>query len=549
MDTHGPARADDSAMVDIDNIVPTHGYNELPVVGLGGSAGSIPALTSFFRTVPANPGVAFVVVVHLSPEHDSALDDVLRRATSMPVVQVRGSTRVEAGTVYVIPPRKVLRVFDGSLQLGELPADRPGRVAIDLFFRTLADTHGPHAVAVVLSGADSDGATGIKRIKERGGLTIAQDPQEAQHETMPQAAIATGMVDWVLPVAEMAQRVLDYVSLESRLALPPEEGPPLPDAPPAAVAEKTLRDVLSFLRTRTGRDFGNYKRATILRRIGRRMQVNGVAALADYVGCLRTRPGEAGALLQDLLISVTNFFRDADCFTALEREMPALFRGKSVNGCVRVWVAGCATGEEAYSVAMLLAEHARTLEAPPSIQVFATDLDEDAIAVARDGLYPAAIAADVSDERLRTFFVKEHRGYRVRRELRETVLFAVHDVLKNSPFSRLDLMSCRNLLIYLNREAQQRVFETAHFALVPDGRLFLGASETVDDDSPLFFVLDKKHRLYAPRPLSRATMPMPSALGPLSRPSDGLPGSAAGAPFRGPNCISRCWRRWRRRRC
>ena len=529
MDTSGPARAENSATVDIDNIVPTHGYNELPVVGLGGSAGSIQALTSFFRTVPANPGMAFVVVVHLSADHDSALDEVLRHATSMPVVQVRGSTRVEAGTVYVIPPRKILRVFDGSLQLGELPPDRPGRVAIDLFFRTLADTHGPHAVAIVLSGADGDGATGIKRIKERGGLTIAQDPQEAQHETMPQAAIATGMVDWVLPVGEMARRVLDYVSLESRLALPPEDGPPPADAPPAVVAEKTLRDVLSFLRTRTGRDFGNYKRATILRRIGRRMQVNGVHDLGEYLHCLRTLPGEAGALLQDLLISVTNFFRDADCFAALEQEMPSLFRGKAANGCVRVWVAGCATGEEAYSVAMMLAEHARRLDDPPSIQVFATDLDEEAIAVARDALYPSAIAADVSEERLRIFFVKEHRGYRVRRELRETVLFAVHDVLKNSPFSRLDLMSCRNLLIYLNREAQQRVFETAHFALVPDGRLFLGASETVDDDSPLFFVLDKKHRLYAPRPLARATMPVPSALGPLSRAPDGLP-AARGAP-------------------
>ena len=324
---------------------------------------------------------------------------------------------------------------------------------------------------------------------------------------MPRSAIATGMVDWVLPVAEMGRRVARYVASGSHLRLP-EVGPEgsAPSGSPQGPGEQELRDVLNLLRARTGRDFARYKRATIIRRIARRMQVNEVQDFGDYVSCLRTRPGEAEALLQDLLISVTNFFRDAECFAALEREIPALFEGKAANGALRAWVVACATGEEAYSVAMLLAEHAARLPAAPTVQVFATDLDEQAIRVAREGVYPLSIAADVSDERLRRLFTKEHRGYRVRRELREQVLFAAHDALRDAPFSRLDLVSCRNLLIYLDRDAQRRLLETVHFALLPTGRLFLGASETVDDDSALLLTLDKKNRIYAPRPLPRANV-------------------------------------------
>ena len=504
-------------VADLDtSAIPDRGYSLQPIVGLGGSAGAIPALVSFLQaTRPC--GLAYVVILHLAPEHESTLAELLQRHTTMPVHQVHQTVVVCPDTVYVIPPRHALQMVDGTLELLPMPMDRPGRVAVDLFFRTLADTHGPHATAIVLSGLDSDGAIGIKRIKERGGLTIAQDPEEAQHTGMPRNAIATGMVDWVLPVAEMPRRVAHYVDLERHLSLPPERADEIGENAGRPGAEAELREVLTFLRTRTGRDFANYKRATILRRIGRRMQVNGVQELADYLGCLRTRPGEASALLQDLLISVTNFFRDADCFDALERQVGALFHDKSGNHVIRVWVAACATGEEAYSIAMLLAEHARTLDTPPAVQIFATDLDEEAIRVAREGVYPATIAADVSEERLRRFFTKEHRGYRVRRELREQVLFAAHDVLKDSPFSRLDLVSCRNLLIYLNRDAQRRVFETAHFALLPTGRMFLGASETVEDTSPLFFVLDKKHRIYAPRPVPRMSMPVPSGQSSIAR--------------------------------
>jgi two-component system, chemotaxis family, CheB/CheR fusion protein len=501
------------------DLAPPGGYDVHPLVGLGGSAGSIAALRSFFERMPPDSGLAFVVVLHLSPEHESVLPEVLQHTTRMPVVQVTDAPRIQPNTVYVIPPRHGLKVTDGKLEL-DAPAARRGRhVAVDLFFRSLADTHGPHAAAVVLSGADGDGAIGIKRIKERGGLTVAQDPGEAEHAGMPRSSIATGMVDWVLPVAEIPQRLLDYFQLESKLKLPPEDGPQPTLAERSALSpdEVSLRDVLGFLRARTGRDFSCYKRATILRRVGRRMQVNGVPDLQQYLQCLRMRPGEAGALLQDLLISVTNFFRDSDCYEALDQELPAIMAGKGPNDSVRVWVAGCATGEEAYSIAMLLADHARAMDAPPMIQVFATDLDEEAVRAAREGMYPAVIEADVSEERLKRYFVREHRGYRVRRELRETVLFALHDLLKDSPFSRLDLVSCRNLLIYLNRDAQARVLETFHFALLPGGRLFLGASETVDDGSPLFTVVDKKHRLYKHRPASRPGLPLPVGAAALAR--------------------------------
>jgi len=489
----------------------------VPVVGLGGAAGALPALSTFFQQVPEAPGVAFVVLVTAEAQQDGRLSEVLRQHTRLPIVEIDSTVRVKPDTIYVVSPGAALQMMDDHVKPMALAPARAGRYAVDHFLRSLADTHGPRAVSVVLSGADSDGAIGLKRIKERGGLTIAQDPEDAQDPRMPSAAIGTGMVDWVLPAMEMARRVIDYIQLEPRVALPSEQKAPAQRAAGDEQLEADLREVLSCLRARTGRDFVNYKRATILRRIGRRMQVNGVSELSDYLECLRTRPGETGALLQDLLISVTNFFRDADCFAALEARIPALFAAKSPAASVRVWVPACATGEEAYSIAMLLAEHARTLDAPPAVQIFATDLDTEAIRIARDAVYPSTIEVDVSEERLMRFFTKEHRGYRVRRELREQVMFAEHDLLKDSPFSRLDMISCRNLLIYLNREAQQRVFETAHFALQPQGLLFLGASETVEDGGPLFHVLDKKSRLYASRPVPRSSLPVPIGQSVLAR--------------------------------
>jgi two-component system CheB/CheR fusion protein len=489
----------------IDDAIPSRGYLMQPIVGLGGSAGSIAALQSFFRAAPADSGLAFVVVVHLARDFESTLAAVLQRSTSMPVVQVTDGVRIEPNCVYVIPPAHSLASIEGSLRLANLEHEHGRRFTVDGFFRTLADSNGPNAMAVVLSGMDGDGAVGIKRIKERGGLTVAQDADEADYPDMPRTAIATGMVDWVLKVEDMPARLVSYYQLGARLRLPPESKAPAP-APEGLTDEAALRDVFSLLHTRTGRNFAYYKRATMLRRVARRMQVCGLAHLPGYLRYLRTHPGEAGMLLQDLLISVTNFFRDAHAFEALARHLPNLFRNKGMGEAVRVWVPACATGEEAYSIAMLLQEYARNLDAPPAVQVFATDLDEQAIQTARNAFYPSAIAADVSPERLRRFFTKERHGWRVRRELREAVLFAPHDLLVDSPFSRLDMVSCRNLMIYLNREAQHRALDIFHFSLHPGGLLLLGASESVDDGNEWFATVDRKHHLYCSRTVPRASL-------------------------------------------
>ncbi len=338
----------------------------LPIVGLGGSAGGIAALQEFFLAMPVDSGMAFVVILQLSPYHESMLAEMFQRSTTMPVVAATDGVIVEPNSVYVIPPGKFLAATNGHLRLTDVEEYRGKRVAVDYFFRTLAETHGAQSLAVVLSGAGDDGAIGLKRVKELGGLTIAQDPDEAEPPDMPRAAIATGVVDWVLGVKEMPAKLIAHVKHRGELKLPGEDGPHpaekveiSPDEHEAA-----LRDVLAFLHTRTGRDFSCYKRATILRRIARRMQVNGLADLPKYLVYLRTHAGEAGALLQDLLISVTNFFRDPDSFAALEKNIPEMFKGKEAGDTVRVWVAGCATGEEAYSIAILLTEHAATMVGP-----------------------------------------------------------------------------------------------------------------------------------------------------------------------------------------
>ncbi len=494
-----------------DGLVHPEG-NAIPVVGMGGSAGSIGAIQKFLSGVSKDSGAAYVVVVHLSPEHESVLPDLLQRSTSLPVLTVCENVKLKADHVYVISPGKQLSITDGTLQSIELSRPKGRHVTIDLFFRTLAEAHGVNACAIVFSGGDGDGAIGLKRIKERGGLTIAQDPSEAEHDSIPRAAISTGMVDWILPAGEMPARLGEYWANGRDLNLPPTEEPPpsVEEKKSSEADEESLREILGYLDARTNHDFSSYKRATVLRRVGRRMQVNGTKTLAKYLSYLRVHPGETGALLQDLLISVTNFFRDKEAFAALEVMIPELFRNKTASDQVRVWIPACATGEEAYSLAILLCEHAEKMTHPPSIQIFATDLDQAAIDVARDGRYSQTIAADLTDERLRRFFTTESGGYRVKRLVRESVLFALHDLLKDSPFSRLDLVCCRNLLIYLNRTAQENVFETFHFALRPKGRLFLGSSESVEEASGLFTPFEKTHRIFSRLDAQRVGLHVPS---------------------------------------
>ncbi|PWU05678.1 MAG: histidine kinase [Verrucomicrobia bacterium] len=501
--------------------------NTVRVVGIGGSAGGLTALQAFFSAIPPDSGLAFVVILHLAPDHASNLAAILQQESVIPVQQVKNGTQIGANNVYVIPPAKHLTLNGDYLLLTEMQKSREKPIAIDFFFQILGETYGPNAAAIVLSGAGSDGAIGLKRVKECGGLSIVQEPNEAEYSEMPSAAIATNFVDWISPVAEMPGKLIKYWEKENSSAETAIE-PTLNFATPEqsrlskSKAVETMFRILGLLRVRTGHDFTYYKRATVLRRIIRRLQINGLQTLESYYDFIRTHPNEPAALLSNLLISVTNFYRDCEAFKALEEALPFPFHGKGPGDSVRVWVAACATGEEAYSVAILLHEYAHQLEHPPSIQIFATDLAERAIQVARKGIYPETIAREIGEERFRRFFSAVPNGYAVKREIRETMLFAVHDLLKDAPFSRLDMITCRNLLIYFNRDAQISAAEIFHFALRPDGILFLGLSESLDESNNMFSAVDKKHRIYRRRPgLHR----IPTMLSEAGAVTHGLPGS------------------------
>ncbi len=486
-----------------------------PVVGIGASAGGLVALQGFLANVPAGPGMAFVVVLHLSPRHESNLATILQRSTSMPVVQVAGDIPIRPDHVYVIPPRCELTMNDGHLCVQPGERLHGPHVAIDVFVRTLAEAHRERAFGVVLSGTGADGTVGLARLKECGGVTLAQVQQEAEYEDMPRNAIASGHVDLVSPVAEMPRVLLDIWNNARQIALP-DPGPdaePLPVATDHdATAETALREVIAMLAARTGHDFSHYKRATMLRRMERRMQVRMLKDLPAYRDYVRQHPSETEALLGDMLISVTNFFRDRESFDALARDVaPQLVSARTSPDEIRAWSVGCATGEEAYSLAMVLRDEIDRQESPVGLQVFGTDIDDHAIAIARAGRFPLSIAADVPAAALEAHFIREDGHYRIRKRIRERVLFAPHNVLRDPPFSRLDLVSCRNVLIYLNRDIQERLLDMFHFALRPGGILFLGNSESADAADELFEVVDKKHRIYRARATaaSRRTPSLP----------------------------------------
>jgi two-component system CheB/CheR fusion protein len=470
-------------------------------VGIGASAGGLEALKRFFAAVPADSGLAYVVVVHLPAERESHLADLLQPHAPIPVMQVVGSTMLESDQVYVVPPGRNLSAVDSHLHLSRLEEWREDRAPIDHFFRTLAESFDGHAVAVVLTGTGSDGAQGVRRIQEKGGVVVVQDPGEAEFDGMPRSALATGVVDLVLPVAEIPGRILEFDRMRPRVkeaAGREMEGE----------GDRVPR-ILTQVQARTGQDFSRYKRSTIERRIERRMQLQGIEHLPAYLHLLRESPQEAAALADDLLINVTSFFRDGPVFEYLAQAVvPALFDGKGPESRVRVWSVGCATGEEAYSLGMLLLEEAARRESPPQIQVFASDLHERSLRYAREGLYPETIAADVSPERLHRFFLEENGGYRVRKELRELVVFAPHNLLRDPPFSHLDLVCCRNVLIYLQREVQEEVIDLFHYALHDAGYLLLGTAETVER-SDLFRVESKEQHLYRRRNVAGAELRLP----------------------------------------
>ncbi|MGI4861108.1 MAG: CheR family methyltransferase [Janthinobacterium lividum] len=500
-DNSNPSSPEDDAYIKRSTL-------DFAVVGIGASAGGIHALTRFFENMPDSPGMAFVLVLHLSPTHESSIAEILQRVTKLPTQQVTRETAIEINHIYVIPPSYTLLMNDGKLELHDGGITKGPRTAIDVFFRTLALAHGEQAISVVLSGNGADGSVGIQRIKECGGLTFAQAPGDAEYASMPSSAIATGQVDFVMPVADMPAKLVALWQNAQAIALPglwlkPGVGKKAEGVSPEE-SEHALRGVMAKLYARTGHDFTHYKRATILRRIERRLQVNGLRDTPSYLVFLTEYPEETIGLLKDLLISVTNFFRDRAAFEALERAViDHLASSDRVEQPLRAWVAGCATGEEAYSLAVLLCDRIESSEQRDNIQIFATDIDEPALAFARAGVYPESIGVDISSARLRQFFTRESAGYRVNKFIRDKVLFSPHNILRDPPFSRLDLVCCRNLLIYLEREAQQRVLETFHFALKPGGFLFLGSSESADVAGTLFSVIDKKNRIYRANVVSR----------------------------------------------
>jgi two-component system CheB/CheR fusion protein len=461
-----------------------------PIVGIGASAGGLEAFEHFFRTMPPVSGLAFVLVPHLDPGHASILTEILQRATSMPVVEASDQMPVAPDHVYVIPPNRDMAIFHGTLQLSVPELPRGQRMPIDAFLRSLAEDQGERAVGIVFSGTGTDGTLGLRAILGAGGVTLVQAPATAKYDGMPTSAVQAGYATRVLPVEEMPAALLAGArKLPVGVATPPELPTPSPTG--------GLNKLLMLIRSATGHDFSLYKKSTIGRRIERRMAQHDLSDMEVYARYLKEHPAEVQVLFKELLINVTSFFRDPEAFVAMKDEvLPQLLAAKSTDYVFRVWVAGGATGEEAYSIAMLLREFMDETHQEFKVQLYSTDLSDDAIAVARAGLYPPNIAADVSPERLRRFFIKEDAGYRVKKEIREMVVFAIQSVIKDPPFTKLDLLSCRNLMIYLEPELQGRLIPAFHYALKPGGVLFLSPSETIGNHPELFAAMNRKWKFY-----------------------------------------------------
>jgi two-component system CheB/CheR fusion protein len=482
-----------------------------PVAGIGASAGGLNALKKFFVAMPADSGVGFVLIPHLDPKHESLMVELLARCTKMPVVEATAGMAVEANRVYIIPPNKYMTISDGILHLtGPVERGDPF-TSIDLFLRSLASDKQEKAICIILSGTGSHGSLGLKAVKASDGMAMIQDPNTAEHSRMPESAIATGLADYVLPAEQMPEALIKYIQNYVNGAKTSAEEPEAPDH---------LNQVLALLRTRTKLDFRSYRKRMLIRRIERRMSLSHFKSIADYLAFLREHADEVKQLARDLLISVTHFFRDPEAFQALEENVIAPLMGaKKSDAPLRVWSAGCATGEEPYSLGMLLLEHLAAAQKNCQVQIFATDVDEDALEVARHGMYADSIAADVSSERLGQFFTRmDDAAYQANKQLREIVIFARQNLIADAPFSKLDLIVCRNLLIYLEPEVQKKVIALLHFSLNVGGFLFLGPSETIGKNNDLFEPVSKNWRIFqriGPSRPERVEIPIATTVDPL----------------------------------
>lgn len=482
-----------------------------PIISLGASAGGIEALEGFFRGLPEQPGVALVIVTHLSPDRESLLHDILGRYTELPVSIATDGAQVEINHVYVMPADVVMTIENRKLRVRRNNSRRE-RKPIDIFMSALAVDVGEFAGGVILSGGDSDGTLGVKAIKERGGITFAQvaDGFGPQHPDMPDAAISSGLIDFAIPVEEMGPKLVEFVRANELLERMTGDAPD--DREHQAIGP-SLPEIYGILRNQIGHDFSGYKTKTFIRRVLRRMHVTQLNTIEAYVERLRQEPQEVAALFRDLLINVTNFFRDADAFEALAQSViPKLFEGRGADDTVRIWIPGCATGEEVFSIAILAREHMDQLSAVPRVQIFATDIDERALAVARSARYPEALLDTVSSERRKRFFISDGGSFVVSKDVRELCIFSPHSVIRDPPFSRIDLVSCRNLLIYFGLDVQNQVIPTFHYALRPDGYLFLGTAENVSQFAELFAPIEKRHRIFRRRSDSASTVRLPIVL-------------------------------------
>ena len=465
-----------------------------PIIGIGASAGGLAAFEAFFSAMPADrdTDMAYVLVQHLAPDHKSILSELIGRYTRMQVFEVTDGMKVEPNCAYIIPPNHDMAFLNGNLHLLEPSAPRGQRLPIDYLFRSLAQNLRERAICIILSGTGSDGTLGVRAIKGEGGMVMAQTPESTEYDGMPRSAIATGIVDYVLPPAEMPAQLIAYAAhAYGKTKRPVSE--------PAPKEADDLKKIFILLLSQTGHDFSGYKQNTISRRVERRMAVHQIDHLNDYIRFLQQTPTEVDALFRDLLIGVTRFFRDPDAFVALQEQiLPHLFAGRSTGATLRIWVPGCSTGEEAYSIAMLLKEQIDEAKNSFKLQIFATDIDDQAIEQARSGIYPASIAIDVSQERIARFFTQEpgSNDYRIHKSIRDMIVFSAQDVIKDPPFSKLDIISCRNLLIYINGELQRKLIPLFHYSLNPGGLLFLGSSETIGEFGNLFTALDRKSKLY-----------------------------------------------------